>query len=110
MRIIISPAKKMNVDDDTLAFVDYPVFLKESNVIKEWLQSLSFEEIKELWNTHWLTNMGPKHKQLQKELEDYFGIHHVALYTNGHLALENAIAALNLVLLNSLVTKRRKAL
>lgn len=68
------------------------------------------EEIKELWNTHWLTNMGPKHKQLQKELEDYFGIHHVALYTNGHLALENAIAALNLVLLNSLVTKRRKAL
>ena len=68
------------------------------------------EEIKELWNTHWLTNMGPKHKQLQKELEDYFGIHHVALYTNGHLALENAIAALNLVLLNSLVTKRHKAL
>ena len=27
------------------------------------------EEIKELWDTHWLTNMGPKHKQLQKELE-----------------------------------------
>ena len=54
------------------------------------------EEIKELWDTHWLTNMGPKHKQLQKELEDYFGIPHVALYTNGHLALENAIAALNL--------------
>lgn len=54
------------------------------------------EEIKELWDTHWLTNMGPKHKQLQKELENYFGIRHVALYTNGHLALENAIAVLNL--------------
>ena len=54
------------------------------------------EEIKELWDTHWLTNMGPKHKQLQKELEAYFSIPHVALYTNGHLALENAIAALNL--------------
>lgn len=54
------------------------------------------EEIKELWDTHWLTNMGPKHKQLQKELEEYFSIPHVALYTNGHLALENAIAALNL--------------
>ena len=54
------------------------------------------EEIKELWDTHWLTNMGPKHKQLQKELEEYFNIPHVALYTNGHLALENAIAALNL--------------
>ena len=54
------------------------------------------EEIKELWDTHWLTNMGPKHKQLQKELEEFFDIPHVALYTNGHLALENAIAALNL--------------
>ena len=54
------------------------------------------EEIKELWDTHWLTNMGPKHKQLQKELEEFFDIPHVALYTNGHLALENAIAAMNL--------------
>ena len=54
------------------------------------------EEIKELWDTHWLTNMGPKHKQLQKKLEEFFDIPHVALYTNGHLALENAIAALNL--------------
>ena len=54
------------------------------------------KEIEELWDTHWLTNMGPKHKQLQKELEEFFDIPHVALYTNGHLALENAIAALNL--------------
>lgn len=54
------------------------------------------EEIKEMWETHWLTNMGCKHKQLQKELEEFFNIPHVALYTNGHLALENAIAALNL--------------
>lgn len=54
------------------------------------------EEIKELWESHWLTNMGVKHKKLQAELEDYLRISHVALYTNGHLALENAIAALNL--------------
>lgn len=54
------------------------------------------DEIKEMWETHWLTNMGCKHKQLQKELEEFFNIPHVALYTNGHLALENAIAALNL--------------
>ena len=54
------------------------------------------EEIKDIWNSHWLTNMGVKHKELQKELENYLGILHVALYTNGHLALENAIAALNL--------------
>lgn len=54
------------------------------------------EEIKDLWESHWLTNMGVKHKRLQAELEDYLGISHVVLYTNGHLALENAIAALNL--------------
>ena len=54
------------------------------------------DEIKDIWDTHWLTNMGVKHQKLQKELEEYFGIPHVALYTNGHLALENAIAALNL--------------
>lgn len=49
MRIIISPAKKMNVDDDSLEFVDLPVFLKESNYLKEWMQELSFEEAKALW-------------------------------------------------------------
>lgn len=49
MRIIISPAKKMNVDDDSLEFVDLPIFLKESNYLKEWMQELSFEEAKALW-------------------------------------------------------------
>ncbi|MBR6665863.1 MAG: DegT/DnrJ/EryC1/StrS family aminotransferase [Lachnospiraceae bacterium] len=55
-----------------------------------------FEEISELWDTHWLTNMGIKHKLLQEKLENYLEVPHVILYTNGHLALENAIAALNL--------------
>lgn len=54
------------------------------------------EEIKEMWDSHWLTNMGVKHQQFQTELENYLGVPHVTLYTNGHLALENAIAALNL--------------
>ena len=53
-------------------------------------------EIRELWDTHWMTNMGVKHSQLQAELQDYLKIPHVTLYANGHLALENAIAALNL--------------
>ena len=54
------------------------------------------EEIKELWDSHWLTNMGKKHKQLQKDLEQYLNTPNVVLYTNGHLALENVIAAMNL--------------
>lgn len=54
------------------------------------------EEIKELWDSHWLTNMGAKHKQFQAELEALLDVQHVSLYTNGHLALENALAALDL--------------
>lgn len=54
------------------------------------------QEIKNLWKSHWLTNMGEKHRQLQEKLEKYLEVPHVTLYTNGHLALENAINVLNL--------------
>lgn len=54
------------------------------------------EEIKRLWESHWLTNAGAEHQRLQIELEKYLGIPHVVLYANGHLALENAISALSL--------------
>ncbi len=57
----------------------------------------SFEEyiseIKELWDTRWLTNMGDKHKQLEKALESYLGVENVTLFANGHLALEGILAA-----------------
>ena len=53
------------------------------------------EEIRDLWDSHWLTNMGAKHKLLQSQLEQYLKVPHVSLYTNGHLALENIIAAMN---------------
>lgn len=32
------------------------------------------KEIKELWESHWLTNMGVKHKQLQAELIKYLEV------------------------------------
>ena len=54
------------------------------------------EEIKKIWDSHWLTNMGVEHQQLQAEVEQYLNCPHVVLYTNGHLALENAIAAFDL--------------
>lgn len=54
------------------------------------------EEIKDLWESHWLTNMGQKHKQLEKELMEYLNTPNISLFTNGHLALENIIAALEL--------------
>ena len=52
-----------------------------------------YEEIRELWDSHFLTNMGVKHKQLEKELESYLKTKNITLFTNGHLALECAIAA-----------------
>lgn len=54
------------------------------------------EEIKDLWDSRWLTNMGTKHKQLEMELIKYLKTPNVTLFTNGHLALECAMAAFNL--------------
>lgn len=53
------------------------------------------DEIKSLWDSHWITNMGEEHSRLQSLLEQYLGVSHVSLYTNGHLALENVIAAMD---------------
>lgn len=52
-------------------------------------------EIKELWNTRWLTNNGVKHRQLEADLNKYLSCENTVLYTNGHLALEQAIAVFN---------------
>ena len=53
------------------------------------------EEIREIWDSHWLTNMGVKHRQLEADLKAYLSTPNIVLYTNGHLALENVIAAMN---------------
>lgn len=54
------------------------------------------EEIQDLWESHWLTNMGVKHRKLQEELKEYLGINNIDLLTNGHMALELTLQALNL--------------
>jgi dTDP-4-amino-4,6-dideoxygalactose transaminase len=54
------------------------------------------EEIKDLWESKWLTNMGAKHKALETQLLDYLKVPNIALFTNGHLALEFIIVALGL--------------
>lgn len=53
-------------------------------------------EIKDLWDSRWLTNMGVKHLELEDKLTAYLKTNNITLFTNGHLALECAIAALNL--------------
>ena len=54
------------------------------------------EEIKDLWESRWLTNMGAKHNKLQDKLCEYLSVPNVSLFTNGHLALEAAISAMEL--------------
>jgi dTDP-4-amino-4,6-dideoxygalactose transaminase len=54
------------------------------------------DEIKNLWDSHILTNNGAKHLQLEKELTQYLQVPNITLFVNGHLALETAIKALKL--------------
>lgn len=50
MKIIISPAKKMVVDTDSLPVQSEPVFLKDTEKIKNHMQALSYGEAKKLWS------------------------------------------------------------
>lgn len=49
------------------------------------------EEIKDLWETKWLTNHGAKHNLLEKKLCEYLKCPNVSLFVNGHMALYTAI-------------------
>lgn len=49
MRIIISPAKKMNTDTDSFPFRQLPSFLSDSQAILELLQGLDYAALKALW-------------------------------------------------------------
>lgn len=53
------------------------------------------EMIRPLWDSHWLTNMGTYHKQLEKELTEFLGVNYLSLTVNGHMALELAIQSMN---------------
>ena len=53
-------------------------------------------EIKDIWETHWLTNMGEKHEKLRKELCRYLQVDKLELLTNGHMALELSMQAMGL--------------
>lgn len=54
------------------------------------------EEIKPLWDSHWLTNMGAYHQQLETKLAEFLDVQNVSLTANGHMALELTLQALDL--------------
>lgn len=72
--------------------------MKAIQVTQAMLPGLAeyMQEIKPMWENHWLTNMGAKHKQLEEELLKILQIAYITLFANGHLALECALEALEL--------------
>ena len=82
MRIIISPAKKMNMDTDSLPWRDLPVFLSRTEQLAKTMQAMSYEELKKLWkcndqiaalNVERLVNMD-LHNRLTPAVLAYEGI------------------------------------
>jgi dTDP-4-amino-4,6-dideoxygalactose transaminase len=50
--------------------------------------------LQQIWNNKILTNGGPFHQNLEKELCDYLGVKHISLFANGTIALVTALQAL----------------
>lgn len=52
--------------------------------------------LEKIWEGKILTNGGPFHQQLEQALSEYLGIEHIALFTNGTIALVTALQALRI--------------
>lgn len=52
--------------------------------------------LEKIWEKKLLTNNGPFHQQLEEALCDYLGVKHIALFTNGTIALVTALQALRI--------------
>lgn len=52
--------------------------------------------LEKIWENKILTNGGPFHQQLEKDLCDYLGVKHICLFTNGTIALVTALQALRI--------------
>lgn len=52
--------------------------------------------IDKIWQRQWLTNMGPLSSELEMQLKDFLHLDHLLFVTNGTVALQIAIRALDL--------------
>ncbi|MFP3586188.1 DegT/DnrJ/EryC1/StrS family aminotransferase [Paraburkholderia sp. SIMBA_055] len=52
--------------------------------------------LREIWDSKVLTNGGPFHQRLEAALEEYLGVDHLALFSNGTLGLVTALQALRI--------------
>ena len=74
MRILLSPAKKMRVDTDSLAPLGLPVYLEQARELMHAVQSLSLAEAKALWKCNdQLAELNYErfaHMDLERQVED----------------------------------------
>lgn len=54
------------------------------------------EGLKEIWNNRWLTNDGPIVRRFARQLSHYFQTDNICLFNNGTLALQLALAGMNI--------------
>ena len=72
MQIIISPAKKMNVDTDTFPVLGLPEFLEEARVLMAYMKKQDFASLKRIWKCNdTLVSLNQErfaHMELEKNL------------------------------------------
>ena len=70
-----------------------PIYVTEPHLppLEEFIPYLE-----QIWESKWLTNNGPFHQQLEKELCVYLGVEYLSLFTNGTIALVTALQTLNI--------------
>ena len=54
------------------------------------------EMMKDIWEKHWVTNLGDYHQQLESELAKYLKVPYISLFTNGTIPLITALQALEI--------------
>lgn len=78
---------------DIMSEKQSPIFVTKSSM-PEYQEFI--EAIKPIWDSAWLTNMGEFHNQLNEKLIQYLDVEKLALFVNGHLALELTLQAFEL--------------
>ena len=72
---------------EKVIFVTRPVFPTIEEVT---------EKLRDIWNSNWLTNNGPQHTMLERELKNFLKVPHLSLFNNGTIALMVACQSLRL--------------
>lgn len=83
----------LSLEAEVLEYFMDKIFVTSSSMpsMEEYIN-----EISDIWQSHWMTNMGAKHQSLMQALKEYLNVNNIELLANGHLALELSLQALNL--------------